>query len=54
MGNNYYRVNKRDVDFVLNEQLQVEQLCELDKYKDFDRDDFDMIITEAIKFATEV
>jgi len=54
MGNNYYRVNKRDVDFVLNEQLKVEQVCELDKYKDFDCDDFGMIITEAIKFATEV
>jgi len=54
MGNNFYRVSKRDIDFVLNEQLKVEQLCELDKYKDFDSDDFDMIITEAIKFATEV
>jgi alkylation response protein AidB-like acyl-CoA dehydrogenase len=54
MGNNFYRVNKRDVDFVLNEQLKVEQLCELDKYKDFDREDLDMIITESIKFATEV
>jgi len=54
MGNNFYRVNKRDIDFVLNEQLKVDQLCELDKYKDFDRDDFDMIISEAIKFATEV
>ncbi len=54
MGNNYYRVNKRDVDFVLNEQLRVEQLCELDRYKDFDREDFDMIIGEAIKFAQDV
>ncbi|UCD57352.1 MAG: acyl-CoA dehydrogenase [Candidatus Hydrogenedentota bacterium] len=54
MGNNYYRVNKRDVDFVLNEQLQVEQLCKLDRYRDFDREDFDMIIGESIKFATEV
>jgi alkylation response protein AidB-like acyl-CoA dehydrogenase len=54
MGNNYYRVNKRDIDFVLNEQLKVEQVCELEAYKDFDADDFDMIISEAIKFATEV
>ncbi|RJP71095.1 MAG: acyl-CoA dehydrogenase [Candidatus Abyssobacteria bacterium SURF_17] len=54
MGNNYYRINKRDVDFVLNEQLKVEQLCELEKYKDFSRDDFDMIVSEAIKFAQEV
>ena len=53
MGNNFFRVDKRDIDFVLNEQLKVEQLCELDKYKDFDSDDFDMIITEAIKFAQE-
>ncbi len=54
MGNNYYRVNRRDIDFVLNEQLKVEQLCETDKYKDFERDDFDMVVTEAVKFATEV
>ena len=44
MGNNQYRVSKRDIDFVLNEQLKVEQICELDRYKDFDTDDFDMII----------
>jgi alkylation response protein AidB-like acyl-CoA dehydrogenase len=54
MGNNYYRVNRRDVDFVLNEQLKVEQLCELDKYKDFDCDDLNMVVTEAIKYAEEV
>ena len=54
MGTNFYRVNKRNIDFVLNEQLRVEQLCELEKYRDFDRDDFDMIISESIKFATEV
>ncbi|MBI5116151.1 acyl-CoA dehydrogenase [Candidatus Poribacteria bacterium] len=54
MGNNYYRINKRDVDFVLNEQLKIEQLCELERFKDFSRDDFDMIISESIKFAQEV
>jgi alkylation response protein AidB-like acyl-CoA dehydrogenase len=54
MGNNYYRINKRDIDFIMNEQLRVEQLCELEKYKDFSPEDFDMIITEAIKFAQEV
>jgi alkylation response protein AidB-like acyl-CoA dehydrogenase len=54
MGNNFYRANKRDLDFVVNEQLKVEQLCELDKFKDFSREDFDMIISEAIKFAQEV
>ena len=54
MGNNYYRVSKRDIDFVLNEQLKVEQVCEIEKYKDFDPEDFGMIIGEAIKFATEV
>ena len=54
MGNNYYRISKRDVDFVLNEQLQVGQLCELEKFKDFSPEDFDMVLTEAIKFAQEV
>ncbi len=54
MGNNFYRANKRDLDFVINEQLNAEQLCELDKFKDFSREDFDMIISEAVKFAQEV
>ncbi len=54
MGNNFYRVNRRDVDFVLHEQLGIDSLCSFDKYKDFSREDFDMIITEAIRFAREV
>lgn len=54
MGNNYYRVNRRDIEFVLNEQLKIEQLAKLDKYKNFDREDFNMIVGEAIKFAQDV
>ncbi|OGR27585.1 MAG: acyl-CoA dehydrogenase [Desulfobacterales bacterium RIFOXYA12_FULL_46_15] len=43
--------DRRDVDFVLFEQLQVEKLVEKDKFRDFDRKMFDMVINEARHFA---
>jgi len=43
--------DQRDVDFVLYEQLEVENLFKSDKYKDFSKKMFDMIIAEARNFA---
>ena len=45
--------DRRDIDFVLYEQLKVEELTKLDKYKDFNKKTFDMIITEARNFAVK-
>jgi len=38
---------KRDMDFVLYEQLNAETLTTFDKYKEFNRKTFEMIISEA-------
>jgi hypothetical protein len=43
--------DRRDLDFVLYEQLKVDELSQLDKYGDFNKKTFDMIITEARNFA---
>ena len=43
--------DRRDIDFVLYEQLKTDEMTGLDKYKDFNKKTFDMIITEARNFA---
>ncbi|MBW1897734.1 MAG: acyl-CoA dehydrogenase N-terminal domain-containing protein, partial [Deltaproteobacteria bacterium] len=43
--------DRRDVDFVLYEQLEAEELVKMDRYKDLNKKMFDMIITEARNFA---
>ncbi len=45
--------DRRDMDFVLYEQLDVEALTQLDRYKEFNKKTFDMIITEARNFAVK-
>lgn len=42
---------QRDIDFVLFEQFEAEKLCDIEKYNDFDKKTFKMIISEARKFA---
>lgn len=49
-----YTIDQRDFQFVLFEQLKVQDLCNLPGYKEFSKEDFEMIINEAIKFAREV
>ncbi len=44
-------VDERDQQFLLNEVLEVEGLCENEVYADFSRDMFDMVLTEARKLA---
>jgi alkylation response protein AidB-like acyl-CoA dehydrogenase len=43
--------DRRDIDFVLYEQLKTDELTALNKFKDFNKKTFDMIITEAKNFA---
>jgi len=45
--------DRRDIDFVLYEQLKAEELSQVDRYKDFNKKVFDMIITEARNFAVK-
>jgi alkylation response protein AidB-like acyl-CoA dehydrogenase len=54
MSNGTFPINMRDIRFVLYEQLGIDRLCEFDKFKDFSRETFDMVLEEAAKLATEV
>jgi hypothetical protein len=47
-------LDERDQQFVLFEMLEVEKLCGYERFADFSRDMFDMILTEARKMGTEV
>ncbi|HDP24813.1 MAG TPA: acyl-CoA dehydrogenase [Deltaproteobacteria bacterium] len=46
-------VDERDQKFTLYEMLEVEKLCDYERYADFSADMFDMILTEAQKLAVE-
>ena len=45
--------DRRDVDFVLYEQFHAEALCQHERYRDFDRRTFDLIVDEARKLAVK-
>jgi alkylation response protein AidB-like acyl-CoA dehydrogenase len=53
MANTFF-VNKRDLDFVLFEQLKIQDLQSTDRYADFEKDDYAMMLEEVIRFCTEV
>ncbi len=44
-------VDERDVKFVLYEQLNVEELCRSEKFSEYSRETFDMVIDAAQKLA---
>ena len=46
-----YIADRRDVDFVLYEQMDAEKLTKTDKYSDLNKKAFDMVINEARNFA---
>ena len=43
--------DRRDIDFVLFEQIGVESLCKTGRYREFNRKTFELILTEARNFA---
>lgn len=47
----HFRLNEKDVFFILKEQLNYSSLCELDRYRELDGETLDMLVTEAVKFA---
>ena len=47
-------VEKRDMDFVLYEQLNVEKLTKTERFKHCSKEEFNMIIEQAIKFSENV
>ncbi len=52
MGN--FKVNQKDIFFILKEQLNYGALCDLDRYKDLNEKTLDMLVNEAISFAKGV
>lgn len=46
--------DERDVRFVLFEQLKVQDIVKYEKFSEFSQDDFEMILSEALKFSHEV
>jgi butyryl-CoA dehydrogenase len=46
-------LNRRDVDFLLYEMLDVEALCARERYAEHDRETFDAVIDAACKLAAE-
>jgi alkylation response protein AidB-like acyl-CoA dehydrogenase len=49
-----YIADVRDIKFVLFDQLQIDKLLASEQYSSFSREDLDMIIDEAHRFAREV
>ena len=47
----HFRLNEKDVFFILKEQLNYGSLCELDRYRELDGETLDMLVSEAVKFA---
>ena len=54
MGINYFNRDDRDLKFVLFDYLDMDKLLTYEAYQDFDKEDFSMIIDEALKVCREV
>jgi len=51
----HFKVNEKDIFFILKEQLNYGRLCELERYRELDEETLDMLVTAAIHFArTEI
>src|SRR3989338_7263277 len=48
-----YLVNRRDIDFILKDQIHYENLLELPVFKEFSTEMFDMVLDQALKFAQQ-
>ena len=48
-----YIADRRDIDFVLYEQLDAESLCKDEKYAEFNKKTFDLLINEARTYAVK-
>ena len=48
---NHYTVNEKDVRFVLYDQLRLEELCKMEPFTGFAREDFEQVIASSLKLA---
>lgn len=49
-----FKVNQKDIFFILKEQLGYGSLCELEKYRSLDEKTLDLMVNEALRFAKGV
>ena len=49
-----FKVNQRDIFFILKEQLKYGNLCKLHRYQDLNEKTLDLMVSEAINFARGV
>ncbi|MCF8111271.1 MAG: acyl-CoA dehydrogenase [Desulfobacteraceae bacterium] len=47
----HYKINQKDVFFILKEQLDYGSLCELERYESLTEETLDLLVSEAIRFA---
>lgn len=47
----YFKINERDIFFILKDQLRYGDLCKLDRYREIDENTLDMLVSETIKLA---
>ena len=50
----HFKVNQKDIFFILKEQLNYARLCDLEKYSDLNEKTLDLMVTEALSFAKGV
>ena len=50
----HFKVNQKDIFFILKDQLNYGSLCTLDRYRDLNEKTLDMLVSEAIQFAKGV
>src|SRR5208337_4299148 len=51
----HYKVNPKDIFFILKEQIGYGKLCEFERYSELDEATLDMVVNQAMKFAlTEI
>ena len=50
----HFKINQKDLFFILNEQLGYSRLCELPRYGDLNGKTLDLMVSEALNFAKGV
>ncbi|EFK08270.1 acyl-CoA dehydrogenase, C-terminal domain protein [delta proteobacterium NaphS2] len=47
----HFKIDERDLFFILKDQLNYGRLCQMERYRELDEDTLDMLVNEAVKFA---
>lgn len=50
----HFKLNPKDIFFILKEQLRYGTLCRLERYRELNEKTIDLMVNEAIRFAREV